>query len=136
MPLDRYGGVTGIKVSDDLLNVNATERTSNSATYEKKKETRTYLTGTHRIKFSLKSTSSLELAYGKVYVNGVAVGTERSTASVTYIEYSEDFADLKASDLIQVYCKHENLGYGGVTSIKDLKICVITVSSFEDTAGY
>jgi hypothetical protein len=131
------GGATWVKVSDDVLYVNATERSTALHAYVKLKETRTYLTGTHRIKFSMKDGNGNENARGKIYVNGVAVGTERSSLSIVYIEYSEDIPNLKTNDLIQIYGYSQDLGWnGGVCYIKDLKICGVAMGTFEDTAGY
>jgi len=46
-------------------------------------------------------------AYGRIYVNGIAVGTERSTNSTTAITYTENIS-LNAGDKLQIYCKISN----------------------------
>lgn len=63
-------------------------------------------TDTIRIKFDLKS-GGWGTGFGRIYKNGVAVGTERSTNSSTYATHSEDleFAD---GDTLELWCKTSN----------------------------
>jgi hypothetical protein len=63
------------------------------------------LTGrTLRIKFDLKrDTAGPPYAYGRIYRNGSAVGTEHSTSSATYTTYSEDIAGWAPSDTIELH---------------------------------
>ena len=65
---------------------------------------------TIRIKFSLlNDLGGGYLTYGRIYLNGVAIGAIRSTNSTTYVEYSEDIAiNVKAGDLLQIYCMTGN----------------------------
>ncbi len=65
---------------------------------------------TLRIKFDLKASSVAITAYGRVYRNGVAVGTERSTSSTSYVNYSEDISGWSSKDLIQIYIKSSTYG--------------------------
>ncbi len=69
---------------------------------------------TLRIKFDLKSASSSYTAYGRIYRNGVAVGTERSTTSTSFVNYSEDISGWSSGDLIQVYTKISTYGIASV----------------------
>ena len=63
-----------------------------------------HYSGTYRIKFDLKTTSGAgQDAYGRIYRNGAAVGTERHTDSAVYVTYSEDIAGWAAGDLLQLY---------------------------------
>ena len=89
---------------DYLLDTNPAERTTASASYVKLKETKVGVSGTFRIKFSLKSDAG-GAVFARIYRNGVAVGTERSTTSTTFVEYSEDIGGWAAGDLVQVYGK-------------------------------
>lgn len=101
-------------VASDTLVVSAdTERYNNdSVTYTKKKEVLVNTHGTVRIKFDLKLGAGVQTsAYGRIYVNGVAVGTERNTSETTYQNYSEDIA-VEAGDLVQLYLKCANTGAG------------------------
>lgn len=56
------------------------------------------------ISFQLKAVDG-GTAYGRIYKNGVAAGTERSTANSAYQTYSEDISGLVAGDLVQLYIK-------------------------------
>ncbi|MEK7549192.1 MAG: hypothetical protein AAB496_01755, partial [Patescibacteria group bacterium] len=96
---------------DYELNLNSAERTTASATYVKLKETKIGVGGTLRIKFSIKGIGGP--LYGRIYRNGVAVGTERNTSSDTYVEFSEDIGGWSAGDLVQVYAHRT----GSLTSV-------------------
>lgn len=62
---------------------------------------------------------------GRIYVNGVAIGTTRSFANGSYTTYTEDIT-INASDLVQVY----SIATGGaVTDIRNFRIY------FDLTAG-
>lgn len=104
--------------SDTLRNSNDAEKTTNSTSYIKLKECllNADLPGC-RIKFSLKADSYT--AYGRVYKNGVAIGTERSQGGGAATEYSEDFTGFVSGDLIQIYAKNSDVS--GLTRIKDFR---------------
>ena len=60
--------------------------------------------GTARMKFTLRSSNyGVSIVYGKIYKNGVAIGTERSTGEEA--TFSEDFTGLRAGDVLIVYGK-------------------------------
>jgi len=63
--------------------------------------------GAVRIKFSMRSHNG-NTVYGRIYKNGVAIGTQRSTTSTSYQTYSEDFSGIAIGDLIQLYVKSSN----------------------------
>jgi hypothetical protein len=69
------------------------------------------LGGTFRIIFKLKTANAATTAYGIIYRNGVAVGTERSTTSTSYVTYSEDISGWSDGDEIQIYMKGSNTTY-------------------------
>jgi hypothetical protein len=84
---------------------NDTQKNTTSSSYAKLKETKMGepVKGV-RIKFTLKTSNINYEAYGQIYRNGVAVGTERSTTSTGGEEFYEDFdAAWTTNDLIQVY---------------------------------
>lgn len=90
-----------------------TERSTQQTAYTKLKEIEfNDVAGTIQVSFDLKSGSSTagRTAYGRIYKNGVAVGTERSTLSTSYVVYTEDIA-VSPGDLIQLYCKQQNASY-------------------------
>ena len=93
----------------DLLLSADTERSSGSASYSKIKECSIsgYASGVINVYFELNSSNNTQTAYGRVYINGIAVGTERSQTSSTYAAYNEDFT-IVAGDLIQLYVKADN----------------------------
>ena len=106
------GEITGAKINfaalyiaGDLLRAYAdTENSSSNTTYTKKKEIKLDFGGALRIKFDLKHPFG-NIAYGKIYRNGAAVGTERSTTSATYVTFSEDISGWSPGDLLQLYVK-------------------------------
>ena len=56
-----------------------------------------------------------EDGYGRIYRNGVAVGTERNVStSPTYTEYSEDISGWSEGDLCQLYV-HDTAGNGCIS---------------------
>lgn len=106
--LDEIDVPTGIgrfvSASETLMASANTFRSTISATYVKLKEIKTNLTGVHRVKFDLCSNGSY-LAYGRIYKNGVAFGTEQShNASETFATFTEDLT-FGGGDLIQLYVK-------------------------------
>lgn len=96
--------------SDGLRNSNDAEKTSPvGSDYIKIKEIKldNAFQGSIRIKFDLKSLSAPGFVYAKIYRNGLAIGTERSNDTGSYVTFSEDFSDLNwaINDLIQIYGK-------------------------------
>jgi len=80
-------------------------------TYTKVKEFMIIRDGTLRIKFHLAASQSGVAVYGRIYRNGVAVGNQRSTSSVSGVTFSEDIAGWSAYDLVQLYICTSNLTY-------------------------
>ena len=123
--------------SDDLLTSDDTESTYDNTTYVIEKELGPVPDDVFedesefRIKFDIKSENGATTVYGRIYRNGVAVGTEQSTTSTTYVTKSEDISGWSAGDLIQLYTKTGTSGvivyvenyrvYGGIeyTSVYD-----------------
>ena len=60
--------------------------------------------GTVNVYFQLSSSLDGNMVYAKIYLNGVAIGTERSTTSINYQTYTEDVT-CEPEDLIQIYAK-------------------------------
>jgi hypothetical protein len=80
-----------------------TLRSTTSATYTLLKSVQMVFGGTVTVKFSMDSPTTSTI-YGQVYKNGVAYGTERSTASFTPVTFSQDLT-FAAGDLVQIYVK-------------------------------
>jgi hypothetical protein len=91
--------------SDTVRALNDAAKTTNVTAYTKKKEMllNDALPDYFRTRFQLHVGSTGDTGYGRVYKNNVAVGTERSNNSTTYIEYTEDFNNWAANDLYQIY---------------------------------
>ena len=102
-------------VASDNLQDSADDSDGFSNTsYEKKKDiTYNEQDGTIRIKFDLSDNNGAGTTYGRIYVNGIAVGTEQSTGISAFTTYSEDIA-VNNGDLVQLYCKRD-AGVGGTT---------------------
>ncbi len=107
--------------SDSLLDSSDNEEFHSVGTYTKEKE----LTipddifsndSTLRIKFDIKTTNNAVPVYGRIYRNGVAVGTQRETYSTSYDPYSEDISGWSAGDLIQLYT------YSGDAGVVDVYV--------------
>jgi len=96
-----------------------TERSTISTTYIKVKEFTIKKTGNYRVYFSLSSETGTYYAYGRIYKNGIAYGTERSTLSTTWVVYSENLAFV-AGDLCQLY--YYTLGGGSPVHVKNFNL--------------
>jgi len=72
--------------------------------YTRAREIQVGFGGTLRIKFDILSGDGTPV-YGRIYKNGVAVGTEQSTTSTTYVTKSEDISGFEANDKIQLYIR-------------------------------
>jgi len=119
---------TGYKVSDDLLASADTARViSNAEPYTKIKEIRIPGCGDYRIKFDLKGDGTWN-GYGKIYKNGVAIGTQRITDSATYVTYSQDFTGLISGDLIQLYAYSQDVNHPGY--VRNFRIYGAPTSDF------
>lgn len=95
-----------IVASETLRNSNDGLKTTVLATYTKIKEIKVNANlSACRVKFDGQRDPTEANAYGRVYKNGVALGTERELYFGTYATYSEDFTNFLVNDLIQIYAK-------------------------------
>jgi hypothetical protein len=88
---------------DRLLIKSVQETIATSITYIALKQIRLDRGGTLRISFKLRRVGGSLSVYGRVYRNGSAVGTERSTTSTSGDTYTQDISGWSAGDRIQVY---------------------------------
>jgi len=120
-----WGGV----LAGDAQEAGATsENYTYSESYVKKKEILIARSGTWRITFHLKIESYT--VFGRIYKNGAAYGTERSTTYNTYQTFSEDLI-FQAGDLVQLYVKVENgsvMGYYGNFLLKCYRLLTSVVT--------
>lgn len=113
-----YMSPKNIEASDVLKTSADTERSNKGSVYTKLKEIKTLADGVARIKFDLKSTTA-NSAYGRIYINGVAVGTERTVIGSTYQTFTEDII-VQKYDLIQLYVKAGSEAY--TTVVRNFRI--------------
>jgi len=90
--------------SDNLKESADTERSSASTTYVKIKEFIIRRQGQIRVKFDLKEPTGTQTAFGKVYINDIAVGVEKSTSSSSYVTQSDDVY-VEAGNRVSIYIK-------------------------------
>lgn len=104
-----YSRTYSYAVSDNLVNSSDTEVSHASSVWTKKKSTQVLYPWNYRVKFSVRwNTTDNADHRAQIYINGVATGTERRPESTTYVEYSEDFTNLKAWDTIEVWLYGDN----------------------------
>lgn len=98
------GGSAEFEVGDIVIYKDAVESSTTSSSFAKLKEAQTGKGGELRIKFDMQSgRSDGNGVQGRIYRNGVAVGTTRYQTSTSFITYSEDISGWSAGDLIQIY---------------------------------
>lgn len=97
-----------------------------STSYAEKLNCKIIQAGVYRVSFQLKhAQGSGFTAFGKIYKNGVAFGTEQTTQSATYVTFTEDLT-FAAGDTVQLYAK-VNLGNGG--AVQQLKFGITKSTS-------
>lgn len=97
----------------------ATERNSASTTYTKVKEFLMPKSGTVRVGWNMKAFSGTT-GYARVYVNGVAVGSEESTTSTSNVAKTSDVT-VAGGDLVQLYYRNDP-GSGNGTFVSSVTI--------------
>ena len=109
-------------VGDYIILTNVAAAGGNNTTYIKRRENIIPKGGTLRMKFSIWTANSDYAAYGRIYRNGVAVGTEQSTnLENPGEEFSEDIAGWSRGDLVQLYQKSGNAFAN--TNVENFKLC-------------
>ncbi len=112
-----------VAASADEIAAADTERNTTGTGYTKVKEIEVNAGGTYRITFDLQALAS-GMAYGRVYKNGVAHGTEQSaTVGAGYLNKSEDLV-FEKGDLIQLYYRASG---GGSAWVRNFKVKGTTV---------
>lgn len=90
--------------SDVLAKSADTTRGVDQNAYTKYKEIAVDRGGSYRIEFEIRNSTGSGTTSGRIYINGVATGTERSNGTTSFVNYSQDLT-LLADDLVQIYCK-------------------------------
>jgi hypothetical protein len=101
---DAQGGTIGgsLSAGNYILIENNTERTTLAGSYTKLKEAKLgSVSGTLRISFDMKADQGF--GFGRVYRNDVAVGTQRSDNTGSYVTFVEDIAGWSPGDTVQIY---------------------------------
>jgi len=116
IPESYYNGTTGAgKVSamaliaGDFELCNTPPGTWNGGVTTKVREIRILSSGTVRVKFDMKVSSTSFGIRGQIYKNGVAAGTLRETFLATFTTYTEDIT-VASNDLIQLYMTNGTTG--------------------------
>ena len=101
----KFGGIETISsatLRDSADNI--AQIPSDQLTYEKYKEIEfNNFDGDITVKFDLQMVFGSDMIYGRIYINGVAVGTERKVSNAGYTTFSEDIS-VSQGDLVQLYC--------------------------------
>jgi hypothetical protein len=104
-----------------------TEISGGLTSYQKVFEFKCLQGGILNFTFTLKSNVGSYTAYGRIYKNGAAEGTERSTTSTSYQTYNEEIT-VARGDLLQLYVKSSNSTYGVATcNLVDLMADINTI---------
>ena len=98
--IDNYYSMKAIAWDIYSLNTNMSQVIVTDLTYTKAVETESDQWWTFTVVFEMKA--SWWTAFGRIYVNGIAVWTERSTTSSSFVSYNEDIA-ISNGDLVQIY---------------------------------
>ena len=73
------------------------------------------------------------LTWTRIYVNGVAVGTEREVDSTSYTTWDEVITGLKAGDIIQIYTRAGDHAYHAW--VRNLRVYGVTFPAIPMTPG-
>lgn len=82
-------------------------------TYRKYKAIRVARAGTVTVDFELVGAGVGFAAYARIYKNGVAVGTERTTTSTTWVAAADENISVAAGDTIELWAKMQNTSANG-----------------------
>ena len=116
-------GVTGtlgkFEAGDYLLVISSEDRFLSDTSYTKVKEFLIKKTGTYRVSFELSTNdyTGESWAYGRIYKNGTAIGTERSRNLTSYVTFTEDFA-FTVGDYCQLYLASSSSKYARAKNLK------------------
>ncbi|MBE3142872.1 MAG: hypothetical protein IMZ61_02985 [Planctomycetes bacterium] len=125
--------------SDAVLVTNLAAKTTVSGSYVKLKEIRIagdIVPGSlFRFKFDLRNLNAVRLAYARIYINGIAAGTEQTRNANVVATFTEDLthAGWNVGDTIELWAYLAG-GGGDTAEVSNFKICGIG-SEFENTLG-
>jgi len=123
-------------VSDDIILSHDAEANSDIATYTIVKTItfKEYIQGskTLRIKFEMKTSNELKLAYARIYNGDVAVGDEHNTPSEIYVGVSQDIAGWEANDVLTLRIK---IADAEIATVRNLRVCGIIATQHNEIEG-
>jgi len=114
-----------------------TERSTTLITYTKLKEFSPIVRGgTVTITWQMRqgTSGSDYTAFSKVYVNGIAVGDEKTSDDNSYTNYTETNVIINVGDVIQIYGKNQLSG--AATFVRNMKIKCLNPTIPEEVSGY
>jgi len=85
------------------------------------------------VSYQHRSASQGRASWTRIYVNGVAVGTERIHSSTSYTTWDEVITGLKAGDVIQIYTRGEGESYHAY--VRNLRVYGVTSPLIPITPG-
>lgn len=109
-------GFGSVEPGSILVASSDAEVTETSTSFVKKKEIQVPLDGLITVSFDLNGSGGGSDAYGRIYINGTAAGTQRQVNS-GYSTYTENI-QVNAGDLLQVYARHA----GGTASVRNFRL--------------
>jgi len=122
MPITPSASIYVYSLTSDIIAElqNDSEKSTTSASYVMVKETKisamppmVTVPHTVRVYFEMRTGSATYTAYGTIYKNGVAIGTQRTNSTTSYVAYTEDISNvaINLNDLLQVYGHGYASGY-------------------------
>jgi len=134
---DYVNKMTSFSPGNVIIAQSSLETSFTSTSYYKIKEIQVAQAGTVNVSFSLTECGSVD-GYGRIYLNGVANGTQRSTGSSSYRTFSENI-NVSAGDKVQLYVRCAS-SYGAGNA-RDFKIGISTalptaVVTYEDQSSW
>lgn len=104
-----YFDDVALEAAPAFLAVAPIQADTTETTYTKVKEIEVNVPGKLTVSFQMKTSSAGHAGYGKVYINGVAAGTERAEDAAAWTMFQEVLT-VAVGDLVQLYGKAES-GY-------------------------
>ena len=113
--------IINAQTGSEEVYLDSSEFTTTSTVYVKGLEKESFVSGTMKVSFTLRVINVAALSYGRIYVNGSPVGTERTNGSQTPATFNEDI-NVEIGDLVQIYAKTST---GNTIGVKDMKFSTL-----------
>ena len=116
------GNPIPVSAGNAPFSFNDATRTTNSTNMIKLKETRIWRSGEYRINFWMRSRTEGIRVRGRIYRNGTPIGTERSTTSLEWFDWTEDIHGWESGDFVQIYARSPSSAHQ--VEVKNLRLFV------------